>query len=1490
MKLNELSNKYGDDVLAKVFPNVRALTGTLSLLGDRLKDNIGIFDRVKNSSGDMDKAFEAATQTLQYKWNQALAGSKAAMIELTDAFKATLIPIFEKLSSVFSGLAKWVDSLTDTEKKLLFYTLAVAAAVGPFAIGLTVAARVLSVVISVVKALTVEFTLLTAAMKANPWGWAAMGVTLLISGLTILYKNYQDNRRASESYEDSLKKLGGTQADFYKNIVGETQKISTLFDMLKKTNEGTKTRKALIDTINQSYGSYLSNLLSEKSTLQDIEKAQRQANAAARDAVAEKFKNEKINAILEQQIKREQELLGKFATEEMPMDMWAAQLEDFGKKYITTISEINGKQVKNTVHIGDMESSKQMDEFIEKTKTSSREVIGTFDKIIKMRQKDNAEIESTIKLYDKYATVAKKTPTQVKTPTSSLDIKAFEAVEKAMNDLAAGEKYIAIMTEVMGDAFDATTAKINLYKNVLEQLVKAGQDASSKTVQIVIEKLKGVDTVAATIKKVSRDLTEELTTIDNVVEATGGTFTKTEQYLDAYTKALEKLGRKGITSGEVVEAYKKEVAALNKEIMNTGPLIQYGKDMDWIVKQKDIYGAAFDGVSASIDAQMRLLEAYTSDTIPDAEQGVKELTEDLKKMLEPMKKVNELKQWAGVVGELASSLNGLASAAGGNEAIEMMANMAGGVQTVISSMARLKEINEQVKAGLITTAQAATAAWAAMLGIIGVVVMALSAIVKVLNQILEKPRKVTALEIFNKQLDLSIDKLKFIKGIMDSGLAGGKNYGGDVTAELARAEEKVKSTFGTTDLDALAKYREEVKGVLGQLNEWKDGAENKTMKRIWEDEIKKYEAVAGLIDNYVELQKMSKEYTDEQIEKEKELAQARIDALEAAQEALNKQTFTDPGSMSAAIVDAFTSGMQEAVDKGIKPMFDFAKSIKDILRNAIIQSMSLVVLEPAMKKLQQAIAKDMQGNVTEMENNIKANQKLIEQFNQMKVGADAASAAFLDNLIAQSNAIIEANKQNTDQPGIQNSDKFIKEFVDEANKYAKAVDDALATAGLGFESSVFKPGDAGWVDQDFLDMKARVSDAFSSGIEEGLKNGEPFAEVYGKTFKDIIKNELISAMSVKLLKPMLDDLAGNVGSLINNPYNTTEKGFNQNVLPYIQKEYGADSDFAKKFKTNYDLIQKAIASLQETVTETIPNEIMEAFASSVSNGIAQGLADGKSFTETWNTSLKDSLKKALIDAMSAKMLQPMIDKMTKRVTDLTGDQRLLQTGGSGLAQQVMKEFGQGSAFAKEFQANYEYIRKAISTLQDGAEEVTSKIQTDFASAISSGIEAGMKNGTPFAQAFANTFNDALKNAIIATMSAKLLQPMIDAMSKDVAATLESPEFMRSGANQAGVVQSMIKNKYGAGSDFYKKFQSNYEAIQQVVNSVSLPGTEQKGMEGAIKGVTEETAGLIAGQFNALRVTALKIEKNTAETASNTREIKEYMKRQTSGNIMRENGW
>ncbi len=107
--LQTLKETFGDNEVAmtRVFPNIRALTGVLALVGknaDKAKD---IFQALaKAGVGDLDAAFKEAETTMRVRFGKAFARIQGSLIRLGKIVLPFVIPIVEKFSRGFDFLAK----------------------------------------------------------------------------------------------------------------------------------------------------------------------------------------------------------------------------------------------------------------------------------------------------------------------------------------------------------------------------------------------------------------------------------------------------------------------------------------------------------------------------------------------------------------------------------------------------------------------------------------------------------------------------------------------------------------------------------------------------------------------------------------------------------------------------------------------------------------------------------------------------------------------------------------------------------------------------------------------------------------------------------------------------------------------------------------------------------------------------------------------------------------------------------------------------------------------------------------------------------------------------------------------------------------------------------------------------------------------------------------------------------------------------------------
>ena len=132
------------------------------------------------------------------------------------------------------------------------------------------------------------------------------------------------------------------------------------------------------------------------------------------------------------------------------------------------------------------------------------------------------------------------------------------------------------------------------------------------------------------------------------------------------------------------------------------------------------------------------------------------------------------------------------------------------------------------------------------------------------------------------------------------------------------------------------------------------------------------------------------------------------------------------------------------------------------------------------------------------------------------------------------------------------------------------------------------------------------------------------------------------------------------------------------------------------------------------------------------------------------------------------------------------------------------------------------------------------------------LDAGFGEGLDSAEVFADTFKDMMQRAIIdafkKTLITQYLKDWYDQFNifSEGGFTIEEIETL------AGVYQNIV----GVAS-------ARWEAMQAILDAagIGLEDMKKEGLTGAIAGITEETAGLLAGQFQAIRINTVSILNN-----------------------------
>lgn len=174
-----------EDALAAVIPNVRALTGFLSIAGKNADQVERIFaELAATTENDLAKAFEVASETTGFKFKQAMAQAQVAAIRFGDVIApiitGTVIPAMMRALTVLEELIAFFRTLPREAQIGIGVFVAMAAAIGPLLILIGAMASGLGAIIALLPALKAAALFMFAG---GPWTIGIAAVALAAVGL-----------------------------------------------------------------------------------------------------------------------------------------------------------------------------------------------------------------------------------------------------------------------------------------------------------------------------------------------------------------------------------------------------------------------------------------------------------------------------------------------------------------------------------------------------------------------------------------------------------------------------------------------------------------------------------------------------------------------------------------------------------------------------------------------------------------------------------------------------------------------------------------------------------------------------------------------------------------------------------------------------------------------------------------------------------------------------------------------------------------------------------------------------------------------------------------------------------------------------------------------------------------------------------------------------------------------------------------------------------
>lgn len=155
------------------------------------------------------------------------------------------------------------------------------------------------------------------------------------------------------------------------------------------------------------------------------------------------------------------------------------------------------------------------------------------------------------------------------------------------------------------------------------------------------------------------------------------------------------------------------------------------------------------------------------------------------------------------------------------------------------------------------------------------------------------------------------------------------------------------------------------------------------------------------------------------------------------------------------------------------------------------------------------------------------------------------------------------------------------------------------------------------------------------------------------------------------------------------------------------------------------------------------------------------------------------------------------------------------------------------------------IQQQLDDLKDKANEVFTGTTSD---SITDSIIDGFKNGEFAVGDFADNFEDLMRNAALNALKFQYLEGAINDFYNQFAASSESG---------GGLTKSEIADLQEKYNQIIQNANDQFQQLQDITGINLSENDNSNTLSGAVKGITEQQADLLAGQFGGLRITAMQ---------------------------------
>lgn len=458
------------------------------------------------------------------------------------------------------------------------------------------------------------------AMMTGPYVAIAAAIAAVTGGVILLVKAFNEQDIAMKKVIENANKAAG-------EIQAEQFAMNQLFESIKKTNVGSIERKKLTAEMNELYKEYLPSLLDEKTSLEDINKAQIAANDSLKANIFMKAKRQELESV--------ESKLAKLYTEqrhelEIIEKINSGEIGRIRSSTRDNLAEAKGRLTKINNRILEQEKlwqdiAKYYDTQIPQQIELTKEQIEAEEAKKKAIEEANKAIEEAKKAAEEAKKAAEEANKRYAVYISNIKKANEEAklsIELGENRLEVRKKEIEAIYSATKAYFELngyTAAEIKKLKELRAEIDKLSTEIANTPKLLGKQDVKTVESVA----KATGEISMNMRNIAPAANDAAAQFTKLEQITAKLRNAFNDFfGTKQIEDWR--DAFKESITTVfneSFELYNQIIYLQNEKFDQELDNLNKLYDKQVSGLESAYDRRKKLLEA----TIDDEEQLAAEL-------------------------------------------------------------------------------------------------------------------------------------------------------------------------------------------------------------------------------------------------------------------------------------------------------------------------------------------------------------------------------------------------------------------------------------------------------------------------------------------------------------------------------------------------------------------------------------------------------------------------------------------------------------------------------------------------------------------------------------------------------------------------------------------------------------------------------------------------------------------------------------------------